>query len=294
MTGRRLAEDHVDAAKAALLDSAANSPFVFRLRCMSATPETRPVYENLDTSYVNLAALLRYLRERGFVGHVHVELDDYAADVFLSAQGDLDVRETDRAMGREAKGDAALQRLIVRASTGGGLINVYQAVDQEAISGGPSTTSTTVQTEAQDAEAVPQTTEPEGLDWTEILRLSGEIIAAIERAALGLGGDFNTAFRAARLELADDYSFLDPATGRFEYAHSEVQLHGEPSVNAYISGISECLRRVVEKLAASERGGSLRERVALGLAVLARRRQSQFERLKLAPQLDRIAGTRVL
>jgi hypothetical protein len=241
--------------------------------------------------------LLRYLRQRDFVGRVHVELDDYVADVFLSAQGGLDVREIDHAMGREAEGEGALQRLVVRATAAGGLINVYEVVEDEATdSGAPPTDDADAQAGAEpesEGEDSPQA-EAEEIDWPEILRLSGETIAAVERAALGLGADFGAAFHAARQELADDYSFLDPATGRFEYHNTGVRLHAETSPNAYISGVGECLRRVVERLAGGERGGSLRERVALELAVLGRRRQAQLARLKITPQLDRIAGTRVL
>src|SRR5713226_8674933 len=49
---------------------------------MSSQSNSRVLYENLDTSFVNLWALLRYLSQRAFVGRVHVELKDYTADVF--------------------------------------------------------------------------------------------------------------------------------------------------------------------------------------------------------------------
>jgi hypothetical protein len=93
---------------------------------MHGSAKSRPVYEKLDTAYVNLAALLRYLQRRNFIGRVHVELEGYEADVYLGATGSLDARETDRVMGREAQGEAVLQRLIVRAMEAGGLITIYE------------------------------------------------------------------------------------------------------------------------------------------------------------------------
>ena len=36
----------------------------------------RAVHQNLDTAYVNLAALVRHLQQRDFTGRVHVELDE--------------------------------------------------------------------------------------------------------------------------------------------------------------------------------------------------------------------------
>lgn len=89
-------------------------------------------YENLDTSYVNLAALLRWLRGRGFVGRVHVELDEYTADVFMKADEAPGVREKNRATGREAEGEAALHRLLVRARSPGGSISVYEGTGEDA------------------------------------------------------------------------------------------------------------------------------------------------------------------
>ena len=261
--------------------------------------KSRPVYEKLDTAYVNLAALLRYLQQHGFAGRVHVELDEYEADVILSAQGGLDVRETDRAMRREASGEAALQRLIVRAMAAGGLISVYEdaegelgSVNQPSTTGEIGAAQASAQVEDVKEDSSPE--EEEEVDWQALLRLSGELIGAVERASLGVGADFFTAFHLARLEAADDFSFLDPSAGRFEYAYSVVRLHDEPSARAYTSGIGTCLHGTVEKLAAGERGGSVRERIALELAVLARRRQVELKRFGLAPQLERIAGTRVL
>lgn len=261
--------------------------------------KSRPVYEKLDTAYVNLAALLRYLQQHGFAGRVHVELDEYEADVILSVEGALDVRETDSAMGREAQGEAALQRLIVRAMAAGGLISVYKAAEEEELES-DNRLATTGEGGAAQASAQVEDVEDsspeeeEEVDWQALLRLSGELIAAVERASLGVGCDFFTAFHLARLETADDFSFLDPSAGRFEYAYSVVRLHDEPSAKAFTSGIGLCLHRTVEKLAAGERGGSVRERIALGLAVLARRRHAELKQFGLAPQLERIAGTRVL
>ena len=93
--------------------------------------KNRPVHENLDTSYVNLSALVRYLRRRQFVGNIRVELSGYEADITLTAQNEMRIREHDRIAGRISEGEEALQRLLIRAREPGGIINVYQAVEAE-------------------------------------------------------------------------------------------------------------------------------------------------------------------
>jgi len=96
--------------------------------------KNRPIHENLDTSFVNLSALLRYLRRRQFVGKVRVELSGYEADVILTAENQLKVLEHDRVAGRISEGEEALQRLLIRAREPGGIIHVYQTVEENALS----------------------------------------------------------------------------------------------------------------------------------------------------------------
>ena len=52
-----------------------------------------PIHQNLDTAFVNLSALIRYLRRRQFVGQVRVELNGYEADITLDEGNRLNVRE---------------------------------------------------------------------------------------------------------------------------------------------------------------------------------------------------------
>lgn len=251
------------------------------------------VHENLDTAYLNLASLLRYLQQRDFAGRVHVELTEYEADVYLNAQDAPRVRELDHATGQKSEGDEALQRLLARAGESGGLVSVYTGNDEAFdLANLPLPFPNSELEIGQESELDVSREEHE---WRELIRMSGELIAAVERASQSVSKEFEVLFRGARLELSDDYPFLDPLTESFEYVSGGlVRLHTRPAPDAYVASICECLRRVVTKLATGEFGRRFRERVALELAVLARRRQSQLTRFKLIQQFDRIAGTRVL
>ena len=288
---------------------------------------SRILYENLDTSFVNLWALLRYLIQRGIVGRVHVRLEDYTADVFLTGSSTPMVHEIDHAAGRESLEEAALHRLVVRAREPGGAITVYEGAD-EAQAGSISTTPMTLTSEAAQPSAPPYAPTPPitpmnvpaeppapvlesagsrilaafaresaqkgGGDWADLVEISGQLIAAVEHAATDVGADFASIFKTVQLELADDYTFLDPSMNRFDYANSSVRITAKPGAGPYVAAISESLRRVVDKIANGERAGRIRERVALDLAMLARKRREALTRFNLDMQLDRIAGTRVL
>ena len=289
---------------------------------------SRILYENLDTSFVNLWALLRYLVQRGVVGRIHVDLPDYTADVFLNGSSTPMVHEVDQATGRDSLEEAALHRLVVRAREPGGTITVYEGEAEAAKAQKPAPESAAVASgfaapdvyevngvdETVDAmrpatvasppilesaaskmiAAVQKSNAGKGGDWLALIGISGELIAAIESAATGVGADFAAIFNATRLELADDYTFLDPSANRFSYADGAVKISAKPGAGPYVAAIGELLRRVVDKIAVGERGGRIRERVALELAKLARKRREPLTQFNLDMQLDRIAGTRVL
>lgn len=92
--------------------------------------KNRSVHENLDTSFVNLSALIKYLRRKQFVGNIRVELGNYEADILLTADDKMRVREHDRAAGRVSEGEEALQRLLIRAREPDGVISVYQTIEE--------------------------------------------------------------------------------------------------------------------------------------------------------------------
>jgi hypothetical protein len=258
--------------------------------------KSRPIFENLNTSFTNLAALIRYLRGRAFVGRVHVLLAEYEADVLLNAGDPPTIKAIDLARDQNGEGEDALRRLLVRASEPGGLISVFETVqgtEPETVEAAASTLGAGVLDIPQPASQSPGTLVEES-DHRELARITGELIGAVERAVNGMGLDFPSAFQAARFELSDDYAFLEPSRSQFEYTGGSVTLQGNTRPPTVVTGISECLRRTVNRISSGPRERTIRERVALELAVLARRRQGPLDNFNLSQQLDRIAGAQVL
>ncbi len=90
--------------------------------------KSRPIHQNLDTSFVNLSALVKYLRRRQFVGRVNIQLNGYKAEVLLKRNNRLSVTERDEISGRVSEGEEAFQRVLIRAREPGGSISVHQVV----------------------------------------------------------------------------------------------------------------------------------------------------------------------
>jgi len=229
------------------------------------------MYQNLDTSFVNLWGLLRKLTQDGFIGRVRVELKDYTADVFMTGSSTPLVHEIDRATGTDTLEEAALHRLVLRARESPGRVSVFEGADQAVAEsnhsgsasegsdwtpslGSEKALASTFQippplmneptiaesqlappiaASSDDAEAskVLSVVPGEPTDQNELIamtKVSGELIGAVERALYGAGVDFADLLRSARVELADDYPFLDPTSNEFQYANSVVTLKDEP------------------------------------------------------------------
>ncbi len=255
-----------------------------RVKAVMSSPQPeqpRAVYERLDTSFVSLPALLRYLQQRDFTGRVHVELDEYDGDIYLAARQPFAARERDHASGREETGEPALQRLLVRAREEGGTISVYEYPSADAF-------------DELRAPPRPARETQDALDRRTVLQLAGDLIAAVERAVNASSAEsFAAHFRTAREELTDDYPFLASLGSCVEYVEGEARLSRQTEVGAFAEGVVAALRRVVARVAARDaEGRGVRREVARELAALGERRPKALARFGFTAQLERIAGLR--
>jgi hypothetical protein len=246
-------------------------------------------FETLDTGYVNLSALIHYLRERKFTGRLRVSLDEYEADIFLYGSSPPSVWESNRASGLEAPGDAAMERLLVRAREPGGSITVYENAEMKSAPSHRNGSSSPVGAASETPKPEPVADQ---MDSESLLLPSADLIGAVERAVDSIGGKFADIFHAVRVEMGDDYPFLDPTLDGFEYPNGAVELKARPSRTVYLDAVTECLRRVINKAATTSQGARLRERVAVEFAIAVRRSSNAFG--EFSSRLDQIAGTRVL
>ena len=264
----------------------------------------RALHQNLDTAYVNLASLLRHLQQRDFAGRVHVELDEYDADIFLAARERPRVRERDHVTGRVAEGDAALQRVLVRASEPGGLVSVFAGEtdasraddwgDNFSAPAPAATGGAGVGDGGGGVDEVGAAQTQDEIDRRVVLQLGGEVIAAVERAVETSGAEFAPHFQAARAEASEKFPFLASLSACVEYAEGEARLARAVSVAEFVEGTCEALRAVVERVAASGGGAArgVRREAARELAALEEARPRSLARFNFSAQLERIAGLR--
>src|SRR6478609_3162804 len=95
----------------------------------------QPIHQNLNTSFVNVGALVRHLRKLQFVGSIRVELSSYEADIIFTSSKTIQAREYDHIAGRISQGPQALQRILIRSKEPHGRVHVYRAVEGYAGTG---------------------------------------------------------------------------------------------------------------------------------------------------------------
>lgn len=87
-------------------------------------------HKNLNTSYVNLSALLKFLRRENFIGSVHFETKGYEADIFFTKENEIQARENDHFAGRISVGSEVLSHILIRAHEPDGIINVFDEEEE--------------------------------------------------------------------------------------------------------------------------------------------------------------------
>lgn len=327
----------------------------------------RPLYKNLDTGFVNLSALLRYLRQRGFIGLVRVDIKEYRAEISFDEARKVRMREfvggAPKAPERSGEGSGALQRLLISARDAGGSISVYEAVTpvseeielddileleqnaapnkpqnkpevkpglkplppkipkpaekifSSAAKNGPVNGSNgnssgngahyqfpvyshpvePVGVAEEKAES-PESGEEKVLhlsylsapDWEELTSVTAALLGAVDDVLKAARLGFPDAFNKARAEISHEYPFLHPEQGILLYAHGGVMLKEEVAPNLLVSGICECLRRILNKLVANPKFFTHYRHITQQIVVLIRRRQPQFDKFGYTQKLEKI------
>lgn len=314
--------------------------------------KTRPIHENLDSSFVNLSALIKFLRRRQFIGNVRVEMENYEADITFAADNQLRVREYDRRAGRISEGEESLQRLLIRAREPNGIINVYEeigagasvfekpvptageiptveeikrlenaALVYEKAAGADVSSAITINpgkphrnghsknapTDLPSAEktfsAAPAVLPKAPLefsnsfedrarqstlappDWQMLLNITAELLKTVDRTLAEANLEFAAAFEKARLEVAGDYPFLNPAAKVFDYQNGKIVVRRQINAKIFAAGINETLRRILEKLGRNPKLLNVHLATVEKIILLIEKRQSLYDKFHITPRL---------
>lgn len=279
-----------------------------------------PIHENMNTSFVNLAGLVRYLHGLQFVGTISIELSSYEAVIEFTAENTMRARENDHFSGRASSGEDALQRILIRAKEPGGLVHVFQEtpselpktayVDRSIAAGANRMVTGTADTPvrnfgdaARGLEHLPVPvndnplangngkTNPEADEnWVELLDLISELLTTVDESLSKTNIHFTDAFKNACGFISNEHPFLDPDSDVFSYAEGFISVRQRLAPKDLTAGVIVALGHIMDRLREDAYFGNVYHLTLHRIRVLANRRKFEFDKFTMTNQLQSVIG----
>lgn len=281
----------------------------------------RQLFENLDTSFVKLDALVRHLCRLSFVGTVSLTFEDYRGEIVLTPAGKLRVTEMD-GESEPVRGQKAFEHIMLRAETPGGNINVEESEASTSSSAAasvcdesaeepvsklirhvrivPKKVSTPRQARAalaeladfpfeltnnfEEAAAFPADTD---LGLEQMIDVIGDLLSSVDDVLDREGLNFSAAFRKACSDVTDKYPFMDPEARLFLYSGGLVYISPSVNLRTLAVGIGDVLGLIFERLSASSKFVEIHEAAVQRVRSLTEARKDEFTRTGMLKQVDR-------
>ncbi|MEO8043198.1 MAG: hypothetical protein ABI646_11350 [Acidobacteriota bacterium] len=258
----------------------------------------QPIHQNLNTSFVNVGALVRYLRGLQFVGSIRIELSSYEADIIFTNSKTITAREYDHIAGRISHGGQTLQRILIRAKEPHGRIHVYKAVggyaghddgsvfvDKAIIAQARELAAShggTVVTE-KGFEIVMNSRDSEN---ALLLAALSEILRMFDDALAFGNLSFASAFQVACDAIASDYSFMASDRRTLVYRDGEIRLNTTAETEDVMSAVFDALRPIFGRLRKEAKYTELVRMLKEKLEETAVERRAEYFRLGVLKHLE--------
>lgn len=258
-----------------------------------------PIHENLSTSFVDLARLVRHLGGMQFVGAVRVEFASYEAEIVFTAARKLQAREYDRMAGRISQGERAFHRILQRAREPMGKITVTRAepaemaaylrkafVDDRIVAAARAFAAAPGDTGGK--AAVPEAKSHRPLIDDKIAELAAELISTVKEPFDRAKMDFDAAFLSARRAAAERFGFLEPERDLFVFADGKIAASGEVPTEELFEGVAAVLAHILGRLRGEAKLQKMLVYVRHRLQQHFSSRHADYSKLGLVRTVDRI------
>jgi len=261
----------------------------------------KPIHQNLNTSFVNVGALVRYLRSLQFVGSIRIELSSYEADIIFTSSKTIQAREYDHIAGRISQGESALKRILIRAKEPHGRIHVYKAVegyagkddgsvfvDKNIVSQAREMAASAGGTVVKDFEFVLNGRETEN---ALVLAALSELLAMVDESLAKGKLSFPAAFRIACDAIAHDHPFMETNGEAIVYKDGEIRLNVSVEPNVLADAVFAALRPIFKRLRNERKYEELFRMVEEKLRESSIERRNEFVRLGLMKHIEELLAS---
>ncbi len=200
------------------------------------------LFKDLSTQFIHLDQFLLKLKEEKLTGFIEVMSKDHQPlGVLFLDGGDLVEMFTLPKTGPSVFGRMSIPIFIENATKQGAYFNVYGKKD-----GLPLTETLLSPQDEQPPVDQPreESVEAEEDVWQGMLLLFQEFLSKSERLvdSLSSKGTFRKTFQKALVQKAEEFGFLDPFAGEFEYKDGGLRFTGEVGKDDFVRGFVESFR----------------------------------------------------
>lgn len=218
-----------------------------------------PIHQNLNTSFVNLTALVRHLWSLQFVGTVRVEFSNYEAEIKFLTNKKLQAREYDHNSRITGTGEAAFYRILAQSREPNGRINVLRTlrervprdhpvfVDEFIASGARKMALASTDRPASMNAAVGIIERPTN-EAAELAILVGTLLETIDRTMARGNLSLWPAFESACSKKSSEYAFLAPGKGAVRLHNGKIAVQALVAPELFSAAIVDALRVVFERM----------------------------------------------
>ena len=192
----------------------------------SSIPSAKRIYEDLSTEFTDLEGLIKKMSSEKLSGYIEVSLNSELDGGFLffrngQVVGGYYFWEKNFSPSKESQ---AL--LLLKAKRSGGIFHVSK-----------------ISVESKEVKKAPKKAAS-----PEVITALEELLALLDSLCTSsqtVKADFNTLLKKKFLDLADEYAFLDPFAGDFQYAERKIRLASEVSDADLAKGLLAAVAGVV-------------------------------------------------
>jgi hypothetical protein len=259
-----------------------------------------PIHQNLNTSFVNVAALVRYLGSLHFVGRIRIELASYEADIVFTGSKTIEAREYDHIAGRISHGKHAFQRILIRAREPHGRVHVYRSAGSPTSNGQISTyVDRSIAANARKMAGAPGgsaatdsrcdvLSNGRNSENAAMLSTISDLLRVIDQILSEANLSFSAAFRLSCKSIAKDYAFLRRRRNALVYREGSVFLSTPADPATIASAVFAALRPIFRRLRSEQKYDRLFRRLAEDLRESSDKNRSSYEHLGLTKFIDEL------
>ena len=267
---------------------------------MTSHMKKQPIHQNLNTSFVNVEALVRYLRQLQFVGSIKIELSSYEADIVFTSSKTIQAREYDHIAGRISQGKQALRRILDRCKEPHGRIHVYKGVEGYAGNGdGPVFVDRSIVVDAREmaASSGGMAATEKGFEFVLsnhdsenalVLAALSEILRAVDEALTTANLSFASAFQVACESIAPAYPFMEKHRRAMTYAKGEIRLNVPAELSNVASAVFDALTPIFRRLRREAKYDLLYRELTNTLSEAAADNRGEYVRLGLMRHIENL------